>query len=1061
MDSFQISPQQERLWSAEPQGPTARTQVVLSIVGELDTDALADALRLVVDRHEGLRTTFARQPGLTFPLQVVHSSLEPEIQTLDVSSAGPQERSRLMEELLRSEMAAPFDLERGPLLRAALVKKDEHAFDLALTLSALCADQASASLALKELSDHLAGVEVVEDPLQYADFSAWQHELSDSEEEEARTARAAWQEMGVPRSPMPPFSRPDADGDTVEEVAIELDGDLVGALSAHAGRYGVPVQAFAQAAWHVVLGRFCAVESAAVAFVSGERRHADLQGALGAFARPVPIEARVDTARSFAEVLADVGRARGEALVRQDYVPAGASQDVEIGFVEYPLDLTQPAGLRLRIERMVRFGPDMRLVAMCGTDGERLRLSIAFDPVRHRSEIVAGLADGLAATLRAAGGDPSVALGDVDLLGEPERERLLLRFNDTAADLPSECAHELIAQWARSDPDRTAVVDVDDSIDYAELDRRANQLAHRLGALGVGRGAAVGLCTDRSIEMVVGLLAILKTGGAYVPLHHEHPPARLAHQLTRAGAKVLVTQAELRERLAQFEGEIVCLDRDRAELGAQPSDAPQSGVCHDDLAYVIYTSGSTGTPKGVAVTHGNLANYVAYILGRLSAAQEPRSFGLASSISTDLGNTSVFGALCSGGTLVLVGPDQAADPGAMATLMQTTPIDVLKITPSHIGALLAGGDARVLPRRALVIGGERAGWDLIERVRALSSCAIVNHYGPTETTIGSCTYLVGEGRDECRPASVPIGRPIANTRCYVLDEALRPTPIGVPGRLFIAGAGVARGYVDEPDLTSERFLDDPFSSDGQARMYSTGDLARWLPDGALEFLGREDEQVKIRGYRVEPGEVEAALRSHPAVREAVAVVQATGTGEARLVAYCTVEGAVGQDELRAHLADWLPEFMLPGAIAVLDDLPRTPSGKIDRLALPDPEMAAGESVEYVAPRAPLEQAVAEIWAQVLGVPQVGVEDDFFALGGHSLLATQVVAQVRSDFAVDLPLHSLFTCPTVASLAAEIMGMMGDSEGDETARLMAELEGMSDEEAQRLLAEDLPPQARPG
>jgi amino acid adenylation domain-containing protein len=1061
MDSFQISPQQERLWAAEPQGPTARTQVVLSIVGELDSEALAGALRMVVARHEALRTTFARQPGLTFPVQVVHSSLEPEIQTLDVSSAGPQEGPRRLQELLRSELTAPFDLERGPLVRAALVKRDEHAFDLALTLSALCADQASATLALKELSDHLAGVAVGEDPLQYADFSAWQHELNYSGEGHARTARAAWQELGALRSPAPPFSRPDADGDTVEEIAIELDGDLVKALSAHAGRYGVPVQAFAQAAWYAVLGRFCAVECVAVAFVSGERRHADLEGALGAFARPVPIEARVEAARSFAEVLADVGRARGEALVKQDYAPAGGSQDVEIGFVEYPFDLTQPAGLRLEIQRMVRRESDMGLVAMCASDGERLRLSLAFDPARHGSEIVAGLADGMVAMLRAAGADPSVALGDVDLLGESERDRLLRQFNDTAADLPSECAHELIARWALSAPDRTAVVDGGGSIDYAELDRRANQLANRLGALGVGPGVAVGLCTDRSIEMVIGVLAILKAGGAYVPLHHDHPPARLAHQLSRAGARVLVTQAELCERLARFEGETVCLDRDRADLEAEPSDPPQSDVCHDDLAYVIYTSGSTGTPKGVEVTHGNLANYVAYILGRLSAAEEPRSFGLITSISTDLGNTSVFGALCSGGTLVLVGPDQAADPGAMAALMQTTPIDVLKITPSHIGALLAGGDARVLPRRALVIGGERAGWDLIERVRALSSCAIVNHYGPTETTIGSCTQLVGEGPGEYRPASVPIGRPLANTRCYVLDGALRPTPIGVPGRLFIAGAGVARGYVEEPDLTSARFLDDPFSSQDQARMYDTGDVARWLPDGALEFLGREDEQVKIRGYRVEPGEVESALRSHPAVREAVAVVQATGAGEARLVAYCTVEGAVGQEELRAHMADWLPEFMLPGAIVVLEDLPRTPSGKIDRLALPDPDLAAAESVEYVAPRTPLEQAVADIWAQVLGVPRVGMEDDFFALGGHSLLATQVVAQVRSDFAVDLPLHSLFTCPTVASLAAEIMGMMGDSEGDETARLMAELEGMSDEEAQRLLAEDLPPRARPG
>ena len=292
----------------------------------------------------------------------------------------------------------------------------------------------------------------------------------------------------------------------------------------------------------------------------------------------------------------------------------------------------------------------------------------------------------------------------------------------------------------------------------------------------------------------------------------------------------------------------------------------------------------------------------------------------------------------------------------------------------------------------------------------------------------------------------------------MLDDGQRLTPVGVPGRLFIAGAGVARGYTGEPELTAERFSADPFAPEGSARMYDTGDLARWLPDGTLEFLGRADEQIKLRGYRVEPAEIETALRSHPGVREAIALAESSASGDLRLIAYCAVDGALDQDELRAHLADWLPEFMLPGAIVIVDELPRTPSGKIDRLRLPDPDLTDTPRTEHVAPRTPLEETVAAIWAQVLGVPRVGVEDDFFALGGHSLLATQVVAQVRSDLAVDLPLHSLFTCPTVASLGAEIVRLMGDSEAEETARLMTELEGMSDEEAERLLAQDVPPES---
>jgi amino acid adenylation domain-containing protein len=1060
-DRFEASPQQDCLWGSEPDGPTARTQAVLAIEGDLDATAVAEALRMAVRRHEILRTTFLRQMGLRVPVQVVHDALEPRIDTLDLSAAGPEQQQQELERLRRVELDAPFDFEQGPLVRATLVARGQDAYALILTLSALCADPASVSLLLGEIASHLASGGLVEDPLQYADFSAWQHELNASEEDEARAARVFWEELDPVSSPALPFTRPASPPATVEQVGIEIDDALAKALVDQAGRYGASPSAFVQAAWHAVLGRFSGEETAVVAFVPGDRRHPDLEGAVGAFARPVPTQARVGAARAFAEVLAEVERARVDALIRQDYAPAKGPGAVEIGFVEYLSHLEQPDGLHLKIERMLYTGAELRLLVMCGTDGHRITLSLAFDPARYRRETANRLADGLLRMLGAVATDPSAALADAELVHDQERRRLLRGFNDTAAAVPHECVHELIARRALSAPDRPAVVDGESSVTYAELEARSNQLAHRLRDRGVGPNVAVGLCTDRSIEMVVGLLGILKAGGAYIPLHYEHPPARLRHQLATAGAGVLVTQQALTGRLREFEGEVVCLDGDRAELEREATSAPESGACHDDLAYVIYTSGSTGTPKGVCVTHGNLVNYAAFIAGRLGADTEPLSFGLVTSVSTDLGNTSLFGALCSGGTLVLISPGAAGDPGALAAAVEATPVDVLKITPSHIGALLVANDPRVLPRRWLVLGGERAGWDLIARVRAISSCAILNHYGPTETTVGSCTFAVGEGPGEYETASVPIGRPISNTSCYVLDDGRRLAPVGVPGGLFIGGAGLARGYIGEPELTEERFSADPFEADGNERMYDTGDLARWLPDGTLEFLGRVDEQLKIRGYRVEPAEIEIALRAHPQVREALTVTQTSGAGEPRLVAYCTVEGALDQERLRAHLADWLPEFMLPRAIVIVDELPRTPSGKIDRLLLPDPDLAGIDSAEYIAPRNPLEEAVATIWAQVLGVPRVGVEDDFFALGGHSLLATQVVARVRSDFAVDLPLHSLFTCPTVASLAAEIMHMMGDFEADDTARLMTELESMSDEEAQRLLAEGLPPSTSQG
>ena len=485
-DSFQVSPQQEELWAAEPDGLTARTQAVLAIDGKVDASAVADALRLAVGRHESMRTTFVRQPGLTLPLQVVNELLEPRIETLDLTTAGTQEQAERIAHALQSELEAPFDFEHGPLVRAKLVIKSRDALELIVTVSALCADPGSTSLLLGEVAGHLAAIDLVQDPLQYADFSAWQLELSDSDGDEARAARAFWEEFDDVCSPVLPFTRPRAGVGTPHEITIGVDDALAQALSDQARRCEAPPSALAQAAWHAVLGRFSGSDSSAVAFVPAERRHGDLEGALGAFARPVPILARLEGTRSFAELLEEVDGARADALVRQDYAPAGAVLAIKIGFIEYHGQLAQPEGMRLTVQRMRRVGPEFGLFLMCGTLGQRLALSIAFDPARYRRDIVSQLADGLERMLGVVATSPSVSLADVELLDDDERRRLLREFNDTAASVPQECAHELIARQALLAPDRPAVVEGATSITYCELDARANQLAHRLRACEVG-----------------------------------------------------------------------------------------------------------------------------------------------------------------------------------------------------------------------------------------------------------------------------------------------------------------------------------------------------------------------------------------------------------------------------------------------------------------------------------------------------------------------------------------------------------------------------------------------
>jgi amino acid adenylation domain-containing protein len=1061
-DSFHVSPQQAERWLAEPEGPFARLQALFTLAGRVDVVALEDALARSVARHEILRTTFARQPGIRVPLQVVHEQLPPLWNAIDVRSQGDAERAAALAAARRAELSEPFDLEHGPLVRAVLVTEAEDRHTLILTLSSLCADASSIPVLAVELIHNLGGEEsLAQDPLQYADFAAWQRELVGSGDETARAAGEFWKRLESAASPALPFAKNSSARFVPEEVDFELDAATATALTAQSARYGTTVATFVQAAWHALIGRSSGEEDVVLGYVSLERRHADLEAAIGAFARTLPIRARVADAVTFAELAAEVERSCDEVAEWHDYAPQGQDRAATIGFV-CPEPYRGRAGeLALSIERVSTAGGPFALWVVCdeGAHGSRLRL--CFDPACFEREFVERLAGRFKRVLAAVAADASVELGSIEILDDAERARLLVDFNATAAPIPDACVHELIAARAAASPQRTAVVDEHGAVTYAELDARSNQLAQRLARAGVGPDVPVGLCTDRSIEMIVGLLGILKAGGAYLPLNFEHPAARLAHQLTTAGAAAIVTQEALLERLPDFGGEIVCLDRDRAALCSELETAPAVEVSHANLVYVIYTSGSTGTPKGVAVTHGNLVNYATDIARRVGAAAEPLTFATVTSIATDLGNTAVFGALCSGGTLVLVSPTAAADGAAIAALFDRTAVDVLKITPSHLRALLASRDPRVLPARQLVLGGERSAWDLIEAIRELSDCPILNHYGPTETTVGSTTTPVADAPGPFGPATVPIGSPIANTRCYVLDGRGQPVPLGVRGSLFIAGAGVARGYIGAPELTVERFVADPFASEPGARMYDTGDLARWLPDGTLEFLGRADEQLKIRGYRVEPAEIETALREHLAVREAVVVPSTGGGGDVRLVAYCAVDGSVGEGELRDHLAQRLPEFMIPSVIGVLGELPMTPSGKVDRLALPDPSMLEQPSADYVAPSTPMEQVLAEIWAAVLRVERVGVEDDFFALGGHSLLATQVVAQVRSDFAVDLPLHSLFSYPTVASLTAEIVRMMGDSEQDETARLVAELEGLSDEEAERMLAgESAPPDGAP-
>jgi amino acid adenylation domain-containing protein len=715
------------------------------------------------------------------------------------------------------------------------------------------------------------------------------------------------------------------------------------------------------------------------------------------------------------------------------YAPAATAEDRQHEFVQFEFreqQLSISAGatrFSLRDQYSCLDAFDLKLVCVQGTEG--IQAQFHYDPSKFDQSSVTRWAHHFVTLVRAAAQSRTQHASRLPLLSDQERREMLLEWNRTDADFPQNCVHELLEAQVKQTPERTAVVCGEQRLSYRDLNSAANQLAHYLRRQGVGPDTVVGLCLERSVNLMIGLWAILKAGGAYVPLNPDTPTLRLKQQL--ADARVLLTETKLQGQVPDFAGSILCLDRDRRLWEQESEQNPTPSANPDHLVYVIYTSGSTGVPKGVAITHRNLVNYSSFMVRRLELGNYPDGlqFAVVSTIGADLGNTCIYPPLISGGTVHVVEHEVATDSRLMAQYCTRNQIDVLKIVPSHLSALLNSAEAsQIVPRKYLVLGGEALPVKLATRVGELRpGCTIFNHYGPTETTVGSLTLKIGqEWTDDGRSATVPIGRPIANTRVYLLDSTQQPVPIGVAGELYIGGAGVARGYLNQPEMTGERFVADPFTDQIGGRMYRTGDLARYRADGAVEFLGRGDDQVKVRGFRIELGEIESALVEHPGVRQAVVLARQDKNRQKRLVAYLVLrrEPAASENALREHLKARLPEYMIPSAWVMLDKLPLNANGKIDRHALPDPEQVSATRA-YVSPRTPTEKALASIWAEVLQIKQVGADDDFFQLGGHSLLATQIVSRIREQLKVELSLRTLFEKPTLAGLAKAVEAVEGN------------------------------------
>ncbi|HEU4559433.1 MAG TPA: amino acid adenylation domain-containing protein, partial [Longimicrobium sp.] len=1008
---------------------------LLSSVSEFDTRARLErylaALQAVIDRHDILRTALAWE-GLREPVQVVwrHAPLPVEEVELDAETGAAEELWRR-----HDPRRYRMELGRAPLLRACIAEdRARGRWLLLLHRHHLTSDHESLEVLREEISAHLRGLESeLPAPLPFRVYVA-RARLGVSRDEHERFFRGM---LGDVEEPTAPYGLLDVwgEGRGIGEAWLPVAGDLGARLRRRARALGVSAASLCHLAWAQVLARL----SGRADVVFGTLLFGRMQGGEGADRVMGPL---INTL----PVRIRVGEEGVEAAVRRTHVLLAdllRHEHASLALAQRSSGVAAPAPLFTSLLNYRYSGGGTRRSPQAGEPWSGMQgiraqgrtnypVALSVDDLGEEFSLVAQVAapaeaewvcrmmhTALERLVEALDLSPGRSVGSIDVLPEAERRIVVEEWNRTEAEYPADrCIHELFAAQAARTPGAVAVRLEAESFTYAELNARANRLAHYLRGHGVGAEVRVGVLMERGMEMVVSLLAVLKAGGAYVPLDPGLPAERLGYMLDNSGVPLVLVQVAVRGAVPAREGvEVLAVDALAERLAAEPAENPAGGAGPDSLAYVIYTSGSTGRPKGVMNQHRGVVNRLVWMqaqfrLGADDVVLQKTPFGF------DVSVWEFFWPLQQGACLVMARPDGHRDPGYLRDMVEREGVTTLHFVPSMLQPFVETTEAgRCASLRHVVCSGEALPPALVTRFydRFAGPVVLTNLYGPTEAAVDVSCWVCAR---EDAAGVVPIGRPVWNTALYVLDAALRPAPVGSPGELYIGGVQVARGYQGRAAMTAERFVPDPFSGEGGARLYRTGDRARWRADGAIEYLGRLDFQVKVRGFRIELGEIEAVLRGHESVTDCVVIARAK-TGEQRLVAY--VVGDADAEALRAHLRRRLPEYMVPSAFVFLDALPLTPNGKLDRKALPAPEYASAEE-KYVAPRTPVEEVLAGIWAGVLRLERVGVEESFFELGGHSLLATRVVSRVREVFGVELPLRALFEGPTVAELAVRVEEM---------------------------------------
>lgn len=1071
---FPVSFAQQRLWFLDqliPDNTIYNVPTVIRLTGSLNLTALEQTFNEIVHRHETLRTTFIVLDGQ--PLQAIAPSLTIPISVLDLQLLPDDEREVEVKSIVTAEIEHPFNLSSGPLLRVKLLVLSNTEHILLLNMHHIICDDWSIGVLIRELGMLYTAFAqnqpspLLELPLQYADFAHWQREWLQGEV--LQTQLTYWQQQlnGISMLHLPTDKpRPAIQSYEGATQFFELPKKLTDALETLSQQEGVTFFMMLLAAFKTLLYRYTDQEDIAVGSPIANRNRSEIEGLIGFFVNSLVLRSNLSGNPSFREVLGRVREVTLGAYSQQDLPFDKLVEElhperklshhplfqVVFSLQNAPMSALELPGLVpsfLNIDfKKTRFDLELHLWK-CSDDfrslwganweySEGLRGVIVYNKDVFDKATISRVLEHFKTLLSSIVANPEQRIANLPLLSEVELYQILLEWNNTKTDYPyDKCIHQLFEEQVQHHPNSIAVIFDNEQLTYQELNVRSKKLAQYLQKIGVGSEKLVGICISQSIEMIVGLLGILKAGGAYLPLDSSYPQERLKFMLEDAQVSVLLTQEKLLKYFECFLNPIVCIDKDWEIITQENKNNLESSATSNNLAYVIYTSGSTGKPKGVAITHKAVNRLVCntnYI--KLSPSDK---IAQASNTSFDAATFEIWGALLNGAKLVGISKDVILSPHEFALQLQQKEISVLFLTTALFQQIARDVPQAFASLRYLLFGGEAVNIRWVKKIIQHGAAKHLIHvYGPTENTTFSSYYHI-QGLPEAA-TFIPIGCPINNTQIYILDTHLQPLPIGVTGELYIGGDGLAREYLNHTGLTAECFITNPFSNNSKTLLYKTGDLARYLPDGNIEFLGRIDNQVKIRGFRIELSEIEAVLNEHPSVKETVVIADEDIPDNKYLIAYIVlnvVEVSNLASLLRKYLKEKLPEYMVPTAYLVMESIPLTPNGKVDRRALPRTDIVTFDRYDYVAPRSQVEELLGEIWAKVLGKEQIGVHDNFFELGGHSLLATQLVSRIRDTFQIDVTVRNLFEAPTIEQLAKCVDTMCWAAKGVDKTRTTGE------------------------